>query len=72
MDLSALGLAEYWHERHAECLIDADCRMQCVLLALADSVTPEEPEPGADATMMAYSFWLERMRIRRLLLEHVH
>jgi len=52
-------------------VIDASCRVQCVLLAVADAVVPVEDEPGADATLVAYTTWAERMRIRRLLLADV-
>ena len=71
-DLIKLFVDEYWHPRHNECIIDAHCRVQCVLLAVADAVVPEEPEPGSDATLAAYVAWQERMRVRERLLKHVH
>lgn len=54
------------------CTIDADCRAQCVLLALADAVVPAEDEPGANATFAEYVTWAERMRIRSVFLADVH
>lgn len=71
-DLIKVFVDEYWHKRHNECIIDADCRVQCVLLALADVIVPEEPEPPHDATLVAYTTWAERRRIRDLLMQHVH
>ena len=72
MSLPAVCTDEYWHARHNDCLIDASCRMECVLLAIADDVVPAEPDPGPDATLVAYTAWAQRMRIRRLLLADVH
>jgi hypothetical protein len=45
--------------------------MECVLLAVADAVVPAEPEPGADASLVEYTTWAERMRLRRLILTDV-
>jgi hypothetical protein len=71
IDLVRICTDQYWHERHAGCVIDASCRVQCVLLAVADAVVPAEDEPGADATLVAYTAWAERMRIRREILRNV-
>jgi len=38
---------------------------------MRSAVVPAEDEPGADATLVAYTAWAERMRIRRLLLADV-
>jgi hypothetical protein len=72
IDLVKICTDQYWHKRHIDCTIDSPCRLQCVLLAVADAVVPAEDEPGADATLVAYTTWAERMRIRRLLLNNVH
>lgn len=61
----------YWDPRHHMCTIDSDCRMQDAARALIEQVVPGEPEPGADATLVAYTAWAERMRIRQRLLDHV-
>ena len=71
MTLPADCLAEYWHPRHSECIIDSSCRMECVLLAVADAVVPVEPEPAANASLVEYTTWAERMRLRRLILADV-
>ena len=62
---------QYWHERHFDCTIDSPCRLQCVLLAVANAVVPAEADPGAESTLAAYVGWAERMRIRQELLRHV-
>jgi len=72
MNLVELGLTEYWHTRHNDCFIDSNCRMMCVLLELADTVVPCEPEPEGGRSSPDYVAWAERTRIRRLLLADVH
>ena len=71
IDLVKICTDQYWHERHADCTIDSPCRLKCVLLAAADAVVPAEDEPGADATLVVYTAWAERMQIRRELLRNV-
>lgn len=61
----------YWDPRHKDCIIDSTCRMQNAVQVLVDQVLPSEPDPGADATLVAYTAWAERMRIRQRMLEHV-
>ena len=70
-DLLQTCIDQYWHERHVDCTIDAPCRLQCVFLAVADAVVPAEEDPGPDSTLVTYTAWAERMRIRRELLRHV-
>lgn len=72
MNLVKLSTDAYWHERHNDCVIDASCRIENVLLDVANAVVPEEPDPGPDSTLAAYVGWAERMRIRRMLLANVH
>lgn len=72
MNLVKLSTDAYWHERHKDCVLDASCRAENVLLELANAVVPEEPDPGPDSTLAAYVSWAERMRIRRMLLANVH
>lgn len=72
MSLIKLGLAEYWHSRHNDCIIDSNCRMMCVLLSVADEVVPYEREPEPGCPPAEYAAWAERTRIRRLLLADVH
>lgn len=72
MNLVKLTTDAYWHERHKDCIIDASCRFENALLELADAVVPEEPDPGANATLAGWTAWAERMRIRRILLANVH
>lgn len=72
MNLIKLGLAEYWHSRHDNCIIDSNCRMMCVLLSLADEVVPYEREPEGGRSSADYAAWAERTRIRRTLLADVH
>lgn len=71
MSLTQIGIEAYWHRRHGDCTIDARCRIENVLLDVADAVVPEEPDPGPDSTLAAWTAWAERMRIRRLLLTDV-
>lgn len=41
VNLPNLVLSEFWHERHNDCTLHAECRAMCVLLAIADAVAPE-------------------------------
>ncbi len=41
MNLAQIVLDAYWHQRHADCTLQAECRAMCAILAIADAVTPE-------------------------------
>jgi hypothetical protein len=64
MSLHQILLDAYWHERHNNCTLQAECRAMCALLALADAVVPDDVQPvSAEACA-----WAERRRIRQEIL----
>jgi hypothetical protein len=58
MKLHQAVLDAYWHERHDNCTLQAECRAMCAILAIADAIAPEGDVSTA--------------QIRAVLLAHVH